>query len=81
MAKRYISVRVVDSSGKPVYYAKVTLWIYQFMASGSKEKYTDHEGLAEFDEDLDSGAEVSISVNGSEKVKRSSIKAEYKVVV
>lgn len=80
MARRYISVRVVDSGGKSVYYAKVTLWIYQFAASGSKEKYTDHDGLAQFDEDMDGGAEVSISVNSSEKVKRSSPKAQYTVV-
>ncbi len=68
--KRYISVRVVDSSGKPAYYAKVVLYVSQTLASGPlPEKYTNSEGLAEFETDLDAFAQVSVSVNGYERVR------------
>lgn len=60
--------------------ARVSLWVYQFGASGSlPEKYTDSSGKAEFDTDLDTHAEISISVNGTEKVGRSTIKSSYDV--
>lgn len=81
MAKRYITIRVVNSSGKPEYYARVNLYIYQFAASGSHEKYTNHDGVAEFDLDIDEGAEVSVSVNGNEKVRRGSIRTPYTVTI
>jgi len=81
MAKRYITVRVVNSSGKPEYYARVTLWVYQFAAGGSYEKHTNSDGVVEFDVDIDEGAEVSISVNGSEKVRRGSIRTPYTVTI
>ncbi len=78
--KRYITVRVVDSGGKPAYYAKVVLWVSQVGASGPlPEKRTNREGLAEFSPDLDASAKIAVSVNGQEKVRSGSIQAQYKV--
>lgn len=80
--KRYISVRVVDSGGRPVYYARVALYASQFLASGSlPDKQTNSEGVAEFETDLDASAQLSISVNGQERVRSCPIQAEYKVVI
>jgi len=81
MAKRYITVRVVNSSGKAADYARVNLYVYQFAASGSFEKHTNSDGVAEFDVDIDDGAEISVSVNGDEKVRRGSIKTPYTVSI
>jgi len=80
--KRYISVRVVDSGGKPAYYAKVVLYASQALASGPlPEKYTNSDGVAEFEPDLDTSAQVSVSVNGYERVRSGPIQAQYKVVL
>lgn len=83
MAKRYITVRVVDSGGKPAYYAKVSLSVSGQMgvAPGSSlpSKQTDREGIAEFEVDLDQSAKIAIYVNGSEKVRSGPIRGEYKV--
>ncbi len=74
-----VLVRVYDGGGKPAHNARVSLWVYQFAASGSKEKYTNSDGEAEFDLDIDEGAEISISVNSSEKISRGSVKGSYRV--
>lgn len=80
--KRYISVRVVDTSGKPANYAKVVLYVSQTLASGPlPEKYTNSEGLAEFEPDLDASAQISVSINGQERVRSCPIQAEYKVAL
>lgn len=80
--KRYISVRVVDSGGRPVHYARVVLHVSQFLASGPlPEQHTNRDGVAEFEPDLDASAQVSVSVNGQERVRTGSIQAEYRVVV
>jgi len=80
--KRYISVRVVDSGGKPAYYAKVVLHVSQVLASGPlPEKYTNNDGVAEFEPDLDASSQVSVSVNGQERVRSGPIQAEYKVAL
>lgn len=76
---RNVQVRVYNSDGKPAYYARVTVNVYQFMAGGQKEVYTDSDGRAEFDLDVDEGAEISIGVNGYEKVSRGKIRGEYRV--
>lgn len=78
--KRYVSVRVVDEGGKAVSSATVALYLYQSLASGGAgQKQTNSEGLAEFEVDADSSAEMSVSVNGHERVRRSSIQGEYKI--
>ncbi len=57
----------------------MSVWVYQFLASGSVgEKYTDSNGEVEFDLDLDSGAEISISVNGTERSPRAAPRGEYR---
>ncbi len=78
---RNVLVRVYDSSGKPAYYARVTVNVYQFMAGGQKEAFTDSDGRAELDLDVDEGAEISIGVNGSEKVSRGKIRGEYRISI
>ncbi len=80
--KRYISVRVVDAGGKPTYYARVVLYVSQTLASGPlPEKYTNSNGLAEFETDLDASARISVSVNGHEQVRSGPIQADYKVTL
>lgn len=82
LLNRYISVRVVDAGGKPANYAKVVLYVSQTLASGPlPEKYTNSEGLAEFEADLDAFAQVSVSVNGQERVRSGPIQADYKVTL
>ena len=76
---RYVSVRVVDSSGRPQRDTRVGIEVHQFAAGGVKTEYTNSDGLAEFELDVDEGAEITVYVNGSEKVRRGSIRSEYKV--
>lgn len=75
---RNVLVRVYDSSGRPAYYAKVVMNIYQFAAGGQKEAYTNSNGEAEFDLDVDNFAEIAISVNGNEKYRRGRIEGSYR---
>jgi len=80
--KRYISVRVVDSGGRPVRNARVVIHASQFLASGSlPEKYTGEDGSADYETDFDASAQVSVYVNGQERVRSGPIQAEYKVVI
>jgi len=84
MAKRYVTVRVVDSGGRPVQHAKVVLWASgQFLVAPGPlpEKYTDSSGIAELAVELDDSAKISVSVNGSEKIGAGSIRSEYKVTI
>jgi hypothetical protein len=78
---RYISVRVVDSTGRPKYYSRVVLEINQFLANGVKEAHTDGDGLAQFQLDVDDGAEITVYVDGTESISRGPIRADYKVAV
>lgn len=79
---RYITVRVVESSGRPRSNARIGVWIYQTLANGMKEYvYTNSEGEAHISLDIDEYAEISISVDGDEKVRRGKVKAEYHIVV
>ena len=75
---RYVTVRVLDSDGKPVQGAKVIVWVYQALSPAMHlpEKYTNREGAAEIDVDY---SEISISVNGHEKVKRGATQGQYKI--
>ena len=79
---RYVSVRVVNSEGRPVHSARVAIEVHAFLAGGVlSPQYTNSEGLAEFQLDTDSGAEITIYVNGNEKIRRGSIRSEYKVTI
>ncbi|HET6382530.1 MAG TPA: hypothetical protein VFJ58_03990 [Armatimonadota bacterium] len=78
---RCISVRAVDSAGRPVRDTPITLEIHQFAAGGMKAEFTDSEGLAQFELDLDRFAEITIYANGNPKVRRGKIKTEYTVTV
>ena len=74
---RYVSVRVVDSGGRPKRASRVALEVHQFLAGGVKSDDTDSDGLAQFSLDVDDGAEVTVMVDGNVKVPRGPIKAQY----
>ena len=78
---RYVSVRAVDSSGRPQSNVRIVIEVHQFAGGGVRTEYTNSDGLAEFQLDVDQFAEITVYANGNEKVRRGSIKAEYKVVV
>lgn len=79
---KYITVRVVNSEGRPQYYARVSVYVYQFAAEGMKEaQYTNADGETDFKLDIDDGAQIAIYVNGSEKIERGSVRSEYKVTI
>lgn len=79
---KYVTVRVVDSGGRPQANVKVSIYINQFAAQGMKEpQYTNSSGEAEFQLDIDTYGEITVYVNGQERVPRGSVRAEYKVVV
>ena len=80
--KRYISVRVVNGSGRPVPHERVALYVSQSVGAGMlPEKYTTTDGLAEFEPDIDEFAQLSVYVNGIEKVKTVPIQAKFTVVI
>ena len=76
---RNVLVRVFKSDGRPAERERVSIWVYQFAASGGKEQYTDSNGEAEFNLDIDSGAEISVSVNSKEYFSRGSVKGSYRI--
>ncbi len=78
---RYVSIRVVDSGGRPKRDVRVALEIHQFLAGGVKAQNTDSNGLANFSLDVDDGAEVTVMVNGEVRLQRGAIKAEYLIVL
>ena len=78
---RYVSIRVVDSGGRPKRDIRVALEIHQFLAGGVKGENTDSNGLAQFSLDVDDGAEVTVMVNGGVKFPRAPIKAQYLITI
>lgn len=79
---RYMTVRVVDASGKPRSNTRVGIYIHQALASGMADTvYTDSNGEADFTLDVDEYAEIGVYVDGNEKIRREKIKATYHVVV
>ena len=76
---RNVLVRVVKSDGRPAERERVSIWVYQFAAGGVKEQQTNSNGEAEFNLDIDEGAEISVSVNSKEYVSRGSVKGSYRV--
>ena len=78
---RNVSVRAADSAGRPQSNIRVSIEVHQAFGGGVKTAYTNSDGLAEFQLDVDQFAEITVYANDSKKVERGSIKAEYKVVV
>jgi hypothetical protein len=79
---RNILVRVFDGGGRPVSGAKVSIWVYQFMASGlAASGQTAGDGEFEADIDIDASGEISISVNDKERVSRSSPRGSYRIEI
>ena len=79
---KYVTVRVVNSSGSPVSNAKVSVYVHQFLAEGMKNpEYTNSDGEAEITLDIDDGAQISIYVNGSERVGRGNVRATYTIPI
>ncbi len=78
---RDISIRVTDSAGRGAGRVRVTVWIYQFAAGGSLDFWTDGDGWVHFSRDFDLGAELSISVDGSERVRRGPIRETYGITL
>jgi hypothetical protein len=61
---RYMTVRVVDSSGRPKQGARVGVQVHRFLAGGFKsDQYTDADGTTEFE--LSDDSRVTLYVNGS----------------
>ncbi len=70
----------VFSGGSVAQGAKVTVWVYQFGASGPLEPvYTNNDGVATVRFELDTDGEISISVNDNEKIKRGGVKDTYRI--
>ena len=79
---RSVLVRVFDAGGRPVSGARVVVWVYQFLAGGAvPEQYTNSSGEAEFNLNVDASAEISIRVNGTDKILRGAIQGSYRVQV
>ena len=76
---RYVSVRVVDSGGRPKRDSRVAIEVHQFLAGGIVGKQTNSDGMAQFRLNVDEGAEITIMVDGNVRVQRGSIRADYSV--
>ena len=77
---KYVKVRVVNSNGSPQSGSRVAIHVSQFAASGSvPEKYTDSSGEASFSLDIDNSAEITVYVEGKEKVEKGPIRSEYTI--
>lgn len=76
---RNVLVRVFKSDGRPAERERVSIWVYQFASGGVKEQQTNSNGEAEFNLDIDEGAEISVSVNSQEYFSRGSVKGSYRV--
>jgi hypothetical protein len=78
--QRSVLVRVFESDGRPARDARVNIWVYQFAAGGfAGEQYTNSSGEAEFDLDIDDGAEIEVYVNGESKTHRMSVQGSVRV--
>lgn len=74
-----IVVRVIASNGNAVQNERVWVHIYDLRASGSKDQCVDSDGKAEFTLDIESGAEISLSVRGTQFVSRAPARARYQI--
>ncbi len=79
---KYISVRVVDSSGRPKKNVRVIISANQFLAAGGfPPVYTNSDGLARFDLNIDDSAKIEISVGYKQVVGLSKPKSEYFITI
>jgi hypothetical protein len=78
---RYVSVRIVDSSGRPQRDIRVGIGVSQFAASGVETGYTNGDGMAQFQLNVDEFAQINVYVNGQEKVRTGTIKSEYVITI
>ena len=76
---RNVLVKVVKGDGRPAERERVSIWVYQFAAGGVKEQQTNSNGEAEFNLDIDEGAEISVNVNSQEYFKRGSVRGSYRI--
>lgn len=75
---QYISIRVLDTSGRPKHNARVAIGVNQFLASGVLQpKFTNTDGLVRFELNIDNFAEIEIYIDGKEMVSRGKVKSEY----
>jgi hypothetical protein len=75
---KYVSIRVRDSGGRPQAHVRVGIFVSQFAASGAvSDQYTDSDGETNFSLDIDDGAEITVYINGQERVSRGRVRAEY----
>jgi len=75
---KYVKIKVVNSNGSPQSGSRVAIHVSQFAASGSvPEKYTDSNGEVNFSLDIDNSAEITVYVEGKEKVRQGSVCSEY----
>ena len=61
---QYISVRVVNGSGTPCYYEKVTIMRANIVGGTYPAQWTNRDGLAEFEIDISSSDRIIVSVKG-----------------
>lgn len=63
---RYMTVLVIDRSGRPKKGAKVGVYVHRFMTSGfvSPTQYTDSDGKARYE--LSDDSNVTLYVDGTE---------------
>ncbi len=79
---RLVTMTVTDSTGKPRSNVRVSIYVYQFAASGMKApEYTNSEGKVRFQLNVDIHAEIEIYVDGHIKVSKGPIHGEYIVRV
>ncbi len=79
---KHTTILVVDGGGRPQSNARVALEIHQFAAGGMKgPEMTGSDGRADFSLDIDDGAQITVYVDGKEKVGRGRVRSEYKVTV
>lgn len=57
---KYVSVRVTDTSGNASINARVGIEVHQFAAGGVETEYTNGDGIANFNLNVDDYAEITV---------------------
>jgi hypothetical protein len=78
---RFVLVRVIDASGKPVSRAKVALWQSGWIGGQLAAKETDAAGTAEFALDLKDGDRIDVHVNETPKVTNEKPQPEFRIIL
>ncbi len=76
----YVTVRVVDSSGRPMEYARVSVWRGGIDSGFYPEQRTDRDGEAEFEVGVSSSDKICVYAEG-QKLYDDYVKARITVVV